>query len=60
MSQIIKIWEIVVKSRLRRETSISEAQFCFMTGKGTYGSSERNEKERICKMKRIVNAVLSI
>ena len=35
MSYKMKIWEKVIESRLREETSIEEKQFGFMSGKGT-------------------------
>jgi phosphoheptose isomerase len=35
MSHTIKLWEIVIEYHLRKSTTISKNQFCFMLGRST-------------------------
>ena len=47
MSYKMKIWEKVIESRLREETSIGEKQFGVMSGKGTMNATfARNRQWR--------------
>ncbi|KAI5715261.1 hypothetical protein M8J77_013350 [Diaphorina citri] len=55
----MKIWERIVETRLREETSISEEQFGFMPGRGTTDAvfAIRRVMEKCREMQRDVHAV---